>query len=152
MIGLVGVLLMIIAIPQKKDKAEETEAVGVYEETDVYNDAYTNTLETKLEEVLGNMSGVGKVEVMITLKDEGELFVDKNITAKENEKTEETVLYEENDNTHPFVTSKLKPEIDGVLVVAEGGDEIQIISDISEAIMALFDIKPHKIKVVKMSD
>jgi stage III sporulation protein AG len=35
--------------------------------------------------------------------------------------------------------------------VAEGGGNAVIVSDISEAVMALFGIEAHKIKVVKMS-
>ena len=40
---------------------------------------------------------------------------------------------------------------EGVLVVAEGGDDPRVISDISDTVMALFRVEAHKIKVVKMS-
>ena len=35
--------------------------------------------------------------------------------------------------------------------VAEGGDSPRIVSDISDAVKALFQVEAHRIKVVKMS-
>ena len=40
--------------------------------------------------------------------------------------------------------------IEGVVVIAEGGDNDDIRKDITEIVQALFDIDAHKIKVVKM--
>ena len=36
-------------------------------------------------------------------------------------------------------------------MVAEGGGDTAVQNNISEAVMALFDIELHKIKIVKMS-
>ena len=47
--------------------------------------------------------------------------------------------------------NKNTPVIKGVMVVAEGGGDTAVQNNISEAIMALFDIELHKIKIVKMS-
>ena len=41
--------------------------------------------------------------------------------------------------------------IRGVLVVAQGGGDPVIVQNITEAVMALFGIEAHKIKVMKMS-
>ena len=51
----------------------------------------------------------------------------------------------------PYVTKEVLPKVEGVLVVAEGGDDPRVISDISDTVMALFRVEAHKIKVVKMS-
>ena len=40
--------------------------------------------------------------------------------------------------------------VEGVSVVAEGGDSALVQKNISEVIQALFGIEAHKIKVVKM--
>ena len=42
------------------------------------------------------------------------------------------------------------PKVSGVLVVAQGGGNETIQQEMKEAIMALFGIEEHKIKVVKM--
>ena len=42
------------------------------------------------------------------------------------------------------------PEIRGVVVVAKGGGDPVIQRQIQEAVMALFHVEAHKIKVMKM--
>lgn len=42
------------------------------------------------------------------------------------------------------------PEIRGVLVVAQGGGDPVAVQQIQEAVMALFRVEAHKIKVMKM--
>ena len=44
----------------------------------------------------------------------------------------------------------LQPVIEGVVVITQGGDRPEVCRNITEAIVALFDIEPNKIKVVKM--
>ncbi|MDE7014985.1 MAG: stage III sporulation protein AG, partial [Kineothrix sp.] len=64
---------------------------------------------------------------------------------------EETVYTRQNDGSStPYVVKTLQPLIEGVVVVAQGGDRPEVRRNITEAIVALFDIEPHKIKVVKM--
>ena len=118
--------------------------------------------------MLGQMEGVGKAEVMITLSDSGETIVEKDQKEQTNrigesdasggtrtttdQETEETTVYVENGSEkHPYVTKEVLPKVEGVLVVAEGGDDPRVISDISDTVMALFRVEAHKIKVVKMS-
>ena len=113
------------------------------------------------------MEGVGETEVMITLSDSGETIVEKDQKEQENrieesdagggtrttteQETEETTVYVENGSEkQPYVTKEVLPKVEGVLVVAEGG-EPRVISDISDTVMALFRVEAQKIKVVKMS-
>ena len=75
---------------------------------------------------------------------------DSESTAEQ--ETEETTVYVENGSEkQPYVTKEVLPKVEGVLVVAEGGDDPRVISDISDTVMALFRVEAHKIKVVKMS-
>ena len=48
------------------------------------------------------------------------------------------------------MASEIYPEIRGVLVVAQGGDDPALVQQIQEAAMALFHVEAHKIKVLKM--
>lgn len=131
-------------------------------------EAYTAYLEEKLEDVLGKMEGVGKVKVMITLSDYGESIVEKDTVDKTNSINEtdsnggcrntfdreiqsETVRIENDSGTYPYVGKEILPSIEGIMVVAEGGGNATVVSQISKAAMALFPIEAHKIIVVKMS-
>ena len=53
--------------------------------------------------------------------------------------------------TLSYVGKEILPTIEGVVVVAEGGGNATIVSQISKVAMALFPIEAHKIIVVKMS-
>ena len=146
---------------KKEDTAQE-KTEQKYEKKD-----YAEYLEHKLEQVLGQMEGVGKVSVMVTVADQGEDIIEKDKTehtstvtntdsgsmemTTEKESGEETVYEESGGEKAPYVSKEILPEIEGVLVVAEGGDSPWIVSDISDAVKALFQVEAHRIKVVKMS-
>ena len=110
---LLGILLLVAGLPvtQKSSKNANTQ---VSEKT---------RLESRLEELLSNVEGVGEVEVIIMTGDEG--------------------------NTDGFSISS-KNEVTGVLVAAQGAGSAVTVQNIQQAIMALFQIDAHKIRVMKM--
>ena len=129
---------------------------------------YAEFLENTLEEVLSTMEGAGKVKVMITLESSGESIVEKDITTgidastqvnadggshntSGNEKTGETVYVQQDRVTYPYVKQVISPRVAGVVVSAQGGNNLTINKNITEAIQALFGIDAHKIKIIKMS-
>lgn len=180
-LGLIGAILLVIMLPEgnsggntgnrsnigsvEKVSAEE-EISGLPEKNDA--EKYVSYLEEKLEDVLREMEGVGKVKVMITLSDSGETIVEKDTVditntvdetdsnggsrnSNERELQSETVRVESGSNSYPYVGKEILPTIEGVVVVAEGGGNAMVVSQISKAAMALFPIEAHKIIVVKMS-
>lgn len=172
-IALLGVLLLIIAMPSGSktavNKTDNFETVsGTEAEETTEKEDYSAYLENKLERVLAQMEGVGRVTVMITVSDNGESVVEKDAsgsstTTTENdssggvrtvteEQSSETTIYLETDGeSRPYVQKEKLPSIEGVIVVAEGGGNSRVVSEISEAVEALFSVEAHKIKVVKMS-
>lgn len=140
---------------------EKREAYEAYE-------AYAVRLEHKLEEVLSMMEGAGKVKAMITFNSSEERVVEKDTPSKRAGSTEvdgaggsrnttdmdqqqETVLLSDGaGKTYPFIKKTIRPEIEGVVVAAQGGENVKIVKNITEAIVALFGIDEHKIKIVKM--
>ena len=96
------------------------------------------------------MDGVGKAEVMITLEDDGSAKLDKDIKKSTEYTQTNTVIYDDDDKTKPYVTSMEKPKVKGVLVVAQGGGNASVDSNISQAVQALFDVEVHKITIAKM--
>ena len=61
-------------------------------------------------------------------------------------------IYETDDagNKIPYVVKQIEPEIQGITVVAQGGENAIVQKNISEVLEALFHLDAHKIKVVKM--
>lgn len=146
---LVGVLLVVIAIPTEKKKEEPDR----YEAPQEINDTvYEKRMEKKLEQTLTQVAGVGDVKVMLTLKGTSEKVVEKDRERDEERTREETVYHGETASSRtPFVNKELRPEVEGVVVIAEGGDNALVIQNIMEAVQALFPVDTHKIKVMKMN-
>ena len=84
-LALVGVLLLIIAMPVERTSEKNAPAAGEESqgadrefsaETDSMADSYGEYWEKRLETALSQMEGVGKAKVMITLEDSGETIVE----------------------------------------------------------------------------
>lgn len=170
---LLGVFFLLIATPvsdltgnRKKQKSTNTGTDQQTQQKKIQEkDAYITALENKLEQTIEGMEGAGKVDVMITLKDTGEKILDKNQPYESEEETnteenkeskknriqnnQETVLVETEGNTEPIIVRELYPDIEGVVVVCEGGDNSALTVKIKEAVQALFSIDAHKIVVCK---
>lgn len=123
-------------------------------------------MEDELGDILSKVEGVGSVQVAITLETTGKKTVEKDVpdsTSSQSATTgdgsqesnsaateEKTVYTTESDGAQvPYVVSETLPQVRGVLVIAEGGGDPVIIEEIQEAVMALFHLEAHKIKVMK---
>lgn len=172
---LVGILLVVIVIPVPDRKNTDT-AENKNDENKTKNyqadseEEYEQYLERRVSKALEYVQGVGKTEVMITLKSSGQNVVEKDqksssqITDEEDSSggtrsvkdntADKTSIYEQSsDGTQsPYVSKKLTPEIEGVIVIAQGGDNAVVVENITEAIQALFGVEAHKIKIMKRTD
>ena len=160
-----GVALVVLSFPmnQTKEKAiadyeEETQQEQVKDS----EQAYVSELESRLQKVLEDVEGVGKSEVMITLKSSSETVLNKDTSSNSEsyvredgeseeslETKEETVLLEEEGKTAPYVIKKIQPEIEGIVVICEGGDQPYVVQEITSAAEVLFSVSAHKVKVMK---
>ena len=135
------------------------------EETDGLE--YAAAMEKRLTEALADMADVGRVRVMITLKSSSELVVEREMPVSRSVTTEtdaqggtrtvntsetgESVVYStEGSSSTPYVVKTYVPEIEGVLVVAEGAGSGTVNRTVTEIVQALFHIDAHKVMVVKM--
>ncbi len=172
---LIGILLVVIVFPVSGPDTAKTESSDTGQSSVSSSDgenlsAYEKTLEKRVAESLEYVEGVGRTEVMITLKSSSEKIVEKDTQSSSQKTTEEdseggsrvtedrssgkTSVYEQGDNgtQSPYVSKELTPEIAGVVVIADGGDNPVVIENITEAIQALFGVEAHKIKIMKRTD
>ncbi|MBP8798729.1 MAG: stage III sporulation protein AG [Lachnospiraceae bacterium] len=166
---LAGILILIIALPtDTKEKKQAEEAKENISKENNTMEASKDEIERKLEDILEKIDGAGEVKVMITYQDSGTQVVEKDKNTSENsleesdstggvrstkeQQLQESTVYEEADagNT-PFVSKELLPKVEGILIVASGGDNQKVKQNISEAVLALFQVEAHRIKIVKMS-
>lgn len=129
---------------------DKTEAVQEkYEKTET-----DDNIEEKMESILSDVKGAGNVKVMITYKAGSEKIVAYN-TDKESENKEEGFTSNEKSEPalakdSPIVLKEMYPEIEGVLIVAEGGGNIQVKNNLISASMALLPVDVNKIEVLVM--
>jgi len=152
---LCGVLLVMFSFgtsfsEEAPKMSEENEEQQVQEASTM---SYKEKMEQELVRILQNVEGVGKVEVMLTLRSGGTKVTLKDNTDSGDTLEEETVLVEDSErNSSPYVVQETEPELEGVVIVCEGGDNILIKKEITEAAQALFQIDSHKIKVMKSKE
>ena len=149
---LVGLLLVVIAMPVSDIKSDQTQDEQQMQQTEnTSEEAYTGALEARLENALANVKGVGNVKVMITLASSAEKVVEKDREMSsdvqegdgggKNTSSSETAVYANgNGEETPYVKQELSPRIEGVLVIAEGGDNAVVIENITEAVQALLPL------------
>lgn len=130
---------------------------------------YAAYLEERLEQTLSGMEGAGKVKVMITLQASEELVVEKDEPVSrsntsesdsaggsrvvtEMESAETTVYHTVGDESEPYVVKTILPQVEGIVVLAQGAGSGSVNANITELVQALFGVDAHKIKVAKLED
>lgn len=150
----------------QQTKQETTGQTASQEDADL---TYAAIQEQRLTDILEDMADVGRVRVMLTLKTSSELVVEKETDSSRSSTNENdaqggsrivnqtqvsdtTVYRSEGGSSEPYVIKTLSPEIEGVLVVAEGAGRGNVNKSITEIVQALFGVEAHKVKVVKMQE
>jgi len=122
-------------------------------------------LETKLQNNLQQMQGVGRVQVSVSLASglKNDYARNNNVTkrtSKEQDKaggvrettevTENNQLVIPNGASQPVIVMEEKPEIAGVLVIAEGASDPKVKEGIHVAVRTLLNIPAGKVIVEPM--
>ena len=100
------------------------------------------TIQAEMEEILGQISGVGQVRGMLTYR--GEPTAPEDYSARS-----ETVLTDSGEGDAPVVTQRVYPTYRGALVVCQGGDQPQVRLAVTEAVSALTGLSADRIAVAK---
>ncbi len=162
-IGIISIICIAfgkyLPINMSKETQEDiTEAVEkTYEE---------KTIE-QLQNILSKVSGVGKIEIMLTLAEgysyeyatETRKNVDtlEDISNKDNSRKQEKntneekyVIVEKNGQKTPIITKQINPKIKGVIVVCDGGANPEVVGRVVEATSVALGILSSQISVLPM--
>lgn len=117
-------------------------------------------LESRLEDILSNINGVGKVKVLLTYNETEELIpvynkTDKKSITNEVDSSGGTRLVEETDTSEEVVyqndeiiTQKtISPKIEGAIITATGANNSEVKTNIIQAVEAATGLATHKIQV-----
>lgn len=150
-----GVLLLFLSYPghEAEPDIQSANSTSVQMAETVTLEDYKRAREEELEQLLQKVEGVGQVETMITLKASNEKVMLKDSVNKGEANEEKTVLVENSDrDSSPYIVQEREPEIEGVVIVCQGGYDSVIKREITDAVSALFSIESHKIKIMKSKE
>lgn len=119
-------------------------------------------LKVELENILSKISGVGKVEVLLTYSETSSMSPLYNestsssvSTSSDGTTTETTSESKEifTDSSDEAVIEKYKmPKLEGAIVIAQGAGDITVKSNIVSAVEATTGLLNHKIQVFEMQE
>jgi stage III sporulation protein AG len=125
---------------------------------------YEAEYENLLKEVLETISGVGNVSVVVNVDSTAIKVVEKNsvnqsqVTTEEDREggkrevedqstDEQVVIIQNGEKEVPIIVQTKKPEIRGVLIVAQGADNIHIKQTIIESVTRVLGVPSHRVAV-----
>lgn len=131
---------------------------------------YEEIMEERVEEIFSRMEGVGKVQVMITISYGKEVLIAEELNSTysttnekdaqgghreiNNEDVQSKIVMQNtgSGSTQPIVLREKQPEVKGILILAEGGDDPRIKQQLTSAAETLLGVPAHKVQVSKMNN
>lgn len=146
-IGVVGILLLLLSEVLPADESDEKED-DVNVNRSVYE--YEIEMEKRLEELLNDVEGAGRVSVMLLL-DSG----DESVYATENKSginsdEKSYVLVENNGEDNGLLLKVSQPMTRGVGVVCEGADIPKVRQEITGLLTAVLGVSANRVNIAKM--
>lgn len=128
----------------------------------------SNEIEAKLENILSKIEGVGDVKVFVNYSESSQIIamynedskvsnIEENDTSGGTRKTQETdtkkdiVYKEENGEKTPITQKVIQPKIEGAIITAKGASNVNVKTNIIQAVEAVTGLAVHKIQVFEMN-
>lgn len=172
-VAIIGVIIIIVGSSflsggkQDKSTSGKTVTSATEAEDTSYKESGDEALEDRLIKILGQIDGVGRVDVMVTFSAGKENIPAYDIKKNEsttNEKDsgggtreitqsdyESKMVFEDSQSgsKKPVIIKDLQPVIKGVVVVADGASKPEVKNRICRAVQVLMDIPIHKVQVIE---
>ena len=127
-----------------------------------------SNLETRLEEILSQIQGVGEVKVLLNYSESSEVVAMYNETSRssntqetdteggsrtiqETETQKDIIYQEENGEKTPITQKIVQPKIEGAIITAKGASQANVKTNIIQAVEAVTGLATHKIQVFEMN-
>ncbi len=122
-------------------KKDETGTIAESKKEEEKKYIYTSDeLEQRLASIISKIEGISNVSCLITYKDGG------TIVPLYTENKE--VIYNEESSKKEIVIEKtLSPEIEGIIIVAEGFENPNVKSEVSTAVSSVMNIPAYKVQI-----
>ena len=144
---IVGIFMLLVGSFGKMGRSDNASATDESGSTLLDAKEYEQELENKIKELCYGVKGVGKVSVMVSLKGGYKTVYAMDAQASSGGYRSEIVKVGSGSNQEGIITGYENPEISGVGIVCEGGDDARVRSEIVSLVSASLDISTNKIFV-----
>lgn len=155
-IGLTGMALIFLSelIPKKEEKSE-SENTNYSCETSDETENYKIQIQTELTQILSQIQGVGNCTVMVTVEGTTEYVYAENSSRYTDQKDgyvsdkyeNDIVMTEKDGERQALIKKIIKPQINGVVVVCDGGGDAKINERVIKTVSTVLNIASSKICV-----
>ena len=161
--GILGIALILLAPSPRSVKTQEAPVAEAFS-----GEAYAAKLEEKMLGLITNIEGVGNAQVLVTLENGVEYVYasqeKKNTDVTHDYSGEEVRKLHEKDNSESsyilvdgssgkeaLVRTWREPTVKGVVVVCEGGDDIDVQARVIQAVTTALDISSTQVCISRMA-
>jgi len=164
-----GILLMMWGRNERND-APEVEITIPHESPPppIYHRA-ERALEEELEEFLSLVAGAGRVRVMISALGDRETVFAIDSTENRSHIIEEdaqggtrdqrqystqeqtVIITDRNGIDQPLILREISPRVEGIVIIAQGGDDPFVRDALTRAAMAVLGVDAHRVQVLTMN-
>lgn len=147
------ILMAIIAVSDFSGEDNQAPEDAVSEKNAGFEEAeaYAGQLRQELMKILSSIEGAGKTDVLVTVKSTEEYVYAQTARQSANQAENGYVILDKGNSQKEALIKKVyKPEISGVVVVCEGGDDPKVCEKIYKAVSTALDIPSTKIFVAEM--
>ena len=160
--GLIGLLLLCITSLPGGGKSNTGSQNPASESIRVDLTDYEQQLERRLGEIIGAIAGAGETKVMLTLDcgsepiyaTQGKTDQKSSYGADTGEESlsasKEYVIIGTGSGAQGLVLKMLEPQVRGVAVICQGGDDLLVRQAIVEAVTAVLGVGSNKVSVARM--
>lgn len=123
----------------------------------ISSSVFARETEAKLVEVIEGLKGVKDAKVMVSVKEGSEIVIansikEETVISNDGESKNVTIvktpiIVTENGESKPIVLMEVLPTIQGVIVVADGAEDVKVKLNIYRAIQAIINISSENIQV-----
>ena len=141
--------LVFMLMPSKKNTETETHIENITVQESIA------TIEERLSEILRQIDGAGKVEVMLTIaKGEETVYQTDNETTTNVDaakfSTNTVIITDTSKNQSGLIRQTISPTYMGAIIVCQGADDPNIRLAITEAVGKITGLKSNHISILKM--
>lgn len=156
-----GIIIFLSTFISGNDSNKEINKNEIFDRQELTNEDYKNKMQNEILEIVKKISGVGEVDVLVTLANGVEYIYasEDKISSDESNSSNETsdrrlssekrtiIVEDEKGNDKALIQTTREPVVKGVVVVCEGGADILVQEKVTQSVKVALGISSNRVYV-----